>query len=289
MQEIVGMTTNALVLASMYILVTLGFAFLFNMLGIFNFAHGAIYMLGAYVGFALISVFGLNRYIGLILAAVVLLFIGLFVARFFFRPYVGDFNRILMGCVAITMILQTSVNIAVGSQYLALPPFLGGMFKLGIVEVSNERVFTFGVGIVLLALVIWFVYKTKWGQQMQAIAQDLDGARLLGINVNRILAIATALGFAIASVAGCLLGAYTHLGPFMGEQILVKVLIIAILAGAGNIGGICITGLILGILDSVLPLVLPMQQSSLAANAITSVVVVVLILIRPQGLFGHEA
>lgn len=289
MQDAVGMITNALVLASMYILVTLGFAFLFNMLGIFNFAHGAIYMLGAYAGFAFIALLGLDKYASLILAALVLAIVGIFIARFFFKPYVGDFNRILMGCVALTMILQTSVNIAVGSQYLALPPFLGGMFKLGPVELSNERIFTFGIGIILLALVLWFVYKTKWGQQMQAISQNLNGARLLGINVNRILIIATALGFALASVAGCLLGAYTHLGPFMGEQILVKVLIIAILAGAGNIGGICVTGLILGILDSILPVVLPVQSSSLASNAITAVIVVILILIRPRGFFGHEA
>lgn len=289
MQDAVGMITNALVLASVYILVTLGFAFLFNMLGIFNFAHGSIYMLGAYVGFAFIAVLDINKYTGLILAAIVLGIIGLFIARFFFRPYVGDFNRILMGCVAVTMILQTSVNIVVGTQYLALPPFIGGMFKLGIVEISYERIFTFGVGVVLLALVLWFVYKTKWGQQMQAISQNITGARLLGISVNRILAIATAIGCALAAVGGCLLGAYSHLGPFMGEQILVKVLIIAILAGAGNIGGICITGLILGTLDSLLPVVLPVQSSSLASNAITSVIVVVLILIRPRGFFGHEA
>ena len=271
----------------MYVLVALGFAFLLNMLGIFNFAHGAIYMVGGYVGFVFIAVFGLNWWVGLLLAVLILALWGLFQANFFFRPFVGDFNRILMGCVAITIIFQTGVNVLAGSQYLALPPFIRGMLNIGPVQVSYERILTFVIGFLLLGATIWFVHRTKWGKQMQAISQDLEGAALQGISVPRILALASAVGCGLATIGGCLLGSYASLGPFMGDTMMVKVLILAILAGAGSISGILYTGLILGVLDSVLPVYLPGTTTSLSANAITAAIVVVLVLIRPKGFFGH--
>jgi len=287
MQDIILIVTNSLVLSSMYVLVALGFAFLLNMLGIFNFAHGAIYMVGGYVGFVFIAVFGLNWWVGLLLAVLILALWGLFQANFFFRPFVGDFNRILMGCVAITIIFQTGVNVLAGSQYLALPPFIRGMLNIGPVQVSYERILTFVIGFLLLGATIWFVHRTKWGKQMQAISQDLEGAALQGISVPRILALASAVGCGLATIGGCLLGSYASLEPFMGDTMMVKVLILAILAGAGSISGILYTGLILGVLDSVLPVYLPGTTTSLSANAITAAIVVVLILIRPKGLFGH--
>ena len=287
MEDVILIVTNSLVLSSMYVLVALGFAFLLNMLGIFNFAHGAIYMVGGYVGFLFIAVFGLNPWVGLLLAVLILALWGVFQANFFFRPFVGDFNRILMGCVAITIIFQTGVNVLAGSQYLALPPFIRGMLTIGTVNVSYERILTFVIGFALLGATIWFVQRTKWGQQMQAISQDLEGAALQGISVPRILALASAVGCGLATIGGCLLGSYASLEPFMGDTMMVKVLILAILAGAGSISGILYTGLILGVLDSVLPVYLPGTTTSLSANAITAAIVVVLILIRPKGFFGH--
>ena len=287
MEDVILIVTNSLVLSSMYVLVALGFAFLLNMLGIFNFAHGAIYMVGGYVGFLFIAVLDLNPWVGLLLAVLILALWGVFQAKFFFRPFVGDFNRILMGCVAITIIFQTGVNVLAGSQYLALPPFIRGMLTIGTVNVSYERILTFVIGFALLGATIWFVRRTKWGQQMQAISQDLEGAALQGISVPRILALASAVGCGLATIGGCLLGSYASLEPFMGDTMMVKVLILAILAGAGSISGILYTGLILGVLDSVLPVYLPGTTTSLSANAITAAIVVVLILIRPKGFFGH--
>ena len=119
---------------------------------------------------------------------------------------------------------------------------------------------------------------------MQAISQDIQGAFLQGINVHRISALASFIGCALAAIAGCLIGAYLSLGPFMGDFMLVKILILAILSGAGSISGIFFAGLILGALDSVLPLF----TSGAASDAIAVGIVVVVLLIRPQGFFGHE-
>jgi len=210
---------------------------------------------------------------------------GVFLERFCFRPFVGDFNRIIMVCVAVIVILQTSVNIIVGTQIVSLPPFAEGVLRIGLVSVSYERIATFAVGAFLLGAVVWFVNRTKWGQQMQAISQDIEGASLQGIKVHRISALASFIGCALAAIAGCMIGAYLSLGPFMGDFMLVKVLILAILSGVGSISGIFIAGLVLGALDSILPLFI----SGAASDAVAVGIVVVLLLIRPQGFFGHEA
>jgi branched-chain amino acid transport system permease protein len=144
---------------------------------------------------------------------------GIFLEKFCFRRFAGDFNRIVMICVAIIVILQTAVNIVVGTQILSLPPFAEGTSKIGPVSVGNERIVTFAIGVFLLLVIIWFVNKTKWGQQMQAISQNIQGAFLQGINVHRVSALASFIGCALAAIAGCLIGAYLSLGPFMGNFI----------------------------------------------------------------------
>jgi branched-chain amino acid transport system permease protein len=284
MELVVATLTNLLILSSMYILVALGFAFLFNMLGILNLAHGAIYMLGGYIGLAFISALGFNQWVALILTAIIIGGFGVFLERFAFRPFVGDFNRTVMICVAIIVILQTGVNIIAGTHVFSLPPFIEGVLRIEPVAVSYERIITFAIGAVLLGGISWFVNRTKWGQQMQAISQNIEGAALQGINVHRVSALACFIGCSLAAIAGCLMGAYLSLGPFMGDFMLVKVLMVAIIAGVGSISGVFIVGLILGSLDSVLPLLV----GGAASDAIAVGIVVVLLLIRPQGFFGHE-
>ncbi|GAJ22175.1 unnamed protein product, partial [marine sediment metagenome] len=131
MELIVATLTNFLILSSMYILVALGFAFLFNMLRILNFAHGAIYMVGGYLGLAFIILLGFNQWIALLLTVLIVAAFGLFLEKFCFRPFVGDFNRIVMVCIAISVILQTAVNIIAGTKTLALPPFVEGVLRAG--------------------------------------------------------------------------------------------------------------------------------------------------------------
>jgi branched-chain amino acid transport system permease protein len=275
---------NALILSSMYILTALGFAFLFNMLRIFNFAHGAIYMIGGYICYYFIVGLGVNQWLSLLIAVIIVALFALFLERYCFRRLVGNFNLIIMMGVAIVVILQTTVNIMVGDRTLAIPPFAEGIFSAGNVAISYEKLVTFAIGGVLLAAIMWFVNRTKIGHQMQAIAQNRGGAILQGINIHRVSAIAFAVGCGLAAVAGGLLGAYLRLSPFMGDLMLVKVLIIFMLAGAGSIGGILIAGLVLGVLTAALPVMVPGAGS----DAIIIVIVVILLLIRPQGFFGYE-
>lgn len=284
MELAVTTAVNSLILSSMYILAALGFAFLFNMLRIFNLAHGAIYMIGGYIAYFFITGIGLNHWLALLLATLIVGAFGVLLERFFFRRFVGDFNLIIMVCVVIVVVLQTTVNIMVGNRTMAIPPFAEGVFRTSLFSISYEKMVTFSAGAILLGAIIWFVNRTSIGQQMQAIAQHRRGAILQGIDIHRVSAIAFALGCGLAAIAGCFMGAYLRLSPYMGDLMLVKVLIIFMLAGAGSIGGILIAGLVLGTLTAVLPVLV----SGAASDAIIIAVVVLLLLIRPQGFFGYE-
>jgi branched-chain amino acid transport system permease protein len=285
MELFVQTLTNVLILSSAYILVSIGFAFLFNMLGILNLAHGAVYMVGGYLCYLFIVALGMNHWIALPLSVIIVAGLGVFLEKFCFRPFIGDLNRIIMVCVGITVVLTTTVNIMIGSKVLAIPTFIGGMMNAGPIVVNYDRIFTFAIGGIILLLTTLLVGRTRWGLQMQAITQNLEAASLQGINIHRISAIACALGFGLAALAGCLMGALYNLSPFMGQLTLIKVLMVVILAGVGSFGGIFIVGLILGILYSALPVLLP----GAASDAIAVTVFIIILLFRPQGFFGHAA
>lgn len=285
MEQVVATIFNVLILSSMYILVALGFAFLFNMLGILNLAHGAVYMVGGYIGFALINSAGVNPWVAILIATLIMAGFGVVLERFCFRPFTGDFNRIVMVGVGINVVLQTAVNALLGTRMQALPSFFDGYLRFGVVSVSYQRITIFLIGAALLVSVSWFVRRTKHGQQMQAISQDIEGAALSGINVHRVSALACAIGSGMAALAGCLMGSYLMLSPYMGDLMLIKALVLVILAGIGSIGGIFVTGLLLGGLDAVAPVIF----DGAVADAIPYVVVVVVLLLRPRGFFGREA
>ena len=275
---------NVLMLSSIYILVALGFALLLTVLGILNFAHAAIYMVGGYICYQLAVVVGINQWASLLISMIAVGLLGLFLERVFFRPFLKDMNRIVVVTLALIIILQATINVTVGSYIRRIPSFVPGVLKFSNVSVSGDRLATFVIGGVLLLAVILFIRKTKTGLQMLAISQDSDGAALQGIRTHRIFAVTTAIGCALAAVAGSLMGAILSLSPFMGDIMLVKAIEIVILAGIGSIGGVLVGGLILGTIDAVLPLFISGSATDLTGLCI----IIILLLIRPQGLFGRE-
>jgi branched-chain amino acid transport system permease protein len=283
--EIVAQTiVNILMLSSIYILVALGFALLLNVLGILNFTHAAIYMVGGYVCYQLAVVVGLNQWVSLFVSMIIVGLLGLLLEKFFFRPFLKDMNRIVIITLALIVILEATINVTVGSYIRRIPAFVPGVLRSGGISVSGDRLATFFVGSILLLGTILFIRKTKTGLQMLAISQDIDGAALRGIRIQRIFAVTTAIGCALAAVAGSLMGAVLSLSPYMGDYMLVKAIEIVILAGIGSIGGVLVGGLILGAVDATLPLLI----SGSATDLIGLCIIIVILLFRPQGLFGHE-
>ena len=275
---------NALVLGIMYILAALGFAFIFNMLGTINLAHGALYMVGAYLCYYMCAKAGMNNWLAMVVAAIVLAAVGLLLERVMFRPFMADFDRIIMIGVALLTIGQTIANVLTGSQALVIPAYATGTTYIFGVPISNVRLLTFGVGLVLLLIALYIVNRTALGRQMEAVAQDRLGAALQGININRVSATVCAIGCALAAIAGCFMGAYQGLSANMGDTMNLRILMLVMLAGAGSMNGIIITGTVMGFLDCVCP----MLFQGNAGSAVPIAIVVILLLIKPKGFFGHE-
>lgn len=284
MNVIPNVAVNTLVLASMYILASLGFAFIFNMLGSVNLAHGAFYMTAAYITYYLCSRLGMNNWLAMLLSTVVLALVGILMERFCFRPFQKEFDRVVMVSVAImTMLQQLAVQIS-GSQTISIPAYASGSVDMGFMVVTGEKLLTFAVGAVLLVVTLFMVYRTKLGMQMEALSQDRMGAALQGIPVNKVSALVCGLGFAFAAVAGSMMGAYQQVSSNMGDNINVRILMLVMLAGAGSMNGILITGFLMALLDSICPII----WDSYTASSIACSAVVVLLLMKPKGFFGHE-
>lgn len=284
METLFEILVNAVLLSSMYILAAAGFALVLSIMNVLNFAHGAIYMVGGFLCYELSAKYGLNQWLALVLAAGLMAAFGLFLERFFFRRFYGDFFSSVIISIAVIFILQTTINLTVGVNVRSLPAFASGMLHIGGVTISMERLVTAIIGAGLLAALVVFVRASKTGQQMLAVAQDAEGAALQGIRIHRVAAIAVAAGCAMAAIAGSLMGAVFDLNTTMGDHILVKVIQVVILSGIGSVGGVLIGGLVIGSIDSVLPLF----TSPAVTQAAGVIIVIGLLLVRPQGLFGRE-
>jgi branched-chain amino acid transport system permease protein len=186
--------------------------------------------------------------------------------------------------IAIILILENSVNVTVGAYVRSLPSFAPGILKIGTYSFATDKLLTFIIGGVLLAALIWFTRSTKYGTQMQAISQNLEGASLQGISVHRMSALACAMSCGMAAVAGCLMGALFNLSAFMGDNMLVKALELVILGGIGSTGGIIFSGLLIGTIDAVVPLFL----DGATGQVIGLGIIVAILIFRPQGFFGRE-
>ena len=284
MDTIITCTVNGLVLSAIYILVALGFSLQLSIMGIFNFAHGAIYMIGAYVTYGLSVGLGLNPWVSLLLSVILVGAFGLFVERFCFRPFQSKITRMIVMAIALILILQTAVEVTLGGVTRALPAFVPGILRVGFISVDAERVLTFCIGAVLLALMTYLIQKTQIGQQMLAVAQDAEGAALQGIDTHRTAAIATVIACATAALSGSLMATIFSMNPFMGDNILLKAIQVTILSGIGSIGGILAGGLIMGLLNAFLPV---LTEASIG-ELVTILIVILILLIRPKGLFGYE-
>lgn len=284
MNTLITCTVNGLVLSAIYILVALGFGLQLSIMGIFNFAHGAVYMIGAYVTYGLSVGLGLNPWISLLISVIVVGASGLFLEKFCFRPFQSKPTRMIVMAIALIIILETAVEVTLGGVTRALPPFMPGILRTGFISVDSERILTFGIGVILLVSLTYMIQKTQIGQQMLAVAQDAEGAALQGIDTHRISATATVIACATAALSGSLMATIFSMNPFMGDNILLKAIQVVILSGIGSIGGILAGGLIMGLLNAFLPVLTDASIGEL----ITILIVILILLIRPKGLFGYE-
>jgi branched-chain amino acid transport system permease protein len=275
---------NGLAAGWIYILVALGLTLVFGIMNIVQFAHGEIYMLGAYCSYFLIKLYGFSFWEALPLSALLVGLLGIVLERFFFRPFRGRFEPSIIVAVGLMLLLQTIAVVGFGTDTKSMGGIIPGVLKVSGVTLSWDRLIAILVGIILVAALFLLIKKTKTGQAMVAISQDIYAASLQGIDVNRISAFAMVIGCALAAIAGSLMGSIFSTSPFMGTSAITKGIAVIILGGLGSITGAVVGGFILGLIDGLVP---PLLSSTMAGIVGFGVIIIVLIL-RPRGLFGHE-
>jgi len=275
---------NGLMAGWIYILVALGLTLVLSIVGIVQLAHGEIYMVGAYIVYYFCVSAGLNFFLSLLISILCVGFLGVILEKFFLRPFRDDVEGAIISTIALILILQTAVVAIAGVSYKDIPSPIQGVLTVLGARLSWERLITILVSITLVVVLLVFITRTRIGQAMIAVSEDREAAALQGINVNLVSSVAMFLGCALAAAAGGLTGAIFDLTPFMGSFALMKGIEVIILGGLGSIPGAIIGGLVLGLVDGLVTPLLSVQMASI----IGLIVIILILLFRPQGLLGHE-
>ena len=283
-QAIAQSIMNGLCLGWIYILIAAGLSLIFGIMNILQFAHGEVYMLGAYVVYYFNVMLGFNFFVALFISIVFMLVLGSILERFIFRPLVGEPLTPLIVSLGLMIILQASVQIMFGVSPKSIPSFYANVADLMGVKMGSDRLIVVGISAAIISGLYLMLKKTKLGQAPTASAQHPDASRLMGINPYLMAAAAMAIGSALAGAAGGLMGSILKIDPFMGGAVLIKGLIIIVLGGKGSLLGVIVGGLLVGLIDGIVPVLFGPAVAAIAPLFIVAIIVV----IRPQGFFGYE-
>lgn len=274
---------NGLALGWIYVLMALGLTLIFGIMRIMQFAHGEVYMLGAYVVYYLTASLNLPLLVATGLSMLAMAIVGLFLERFLFRSFKEDWPSAVVAAVGLTLILQSGAVVMFGLYQRNIPVLAQGPFNIMGSIVPKDRIAAVAVAVVLSLALYLFLRMTKYGQAMVASAQSPEGAILQGIGPNKMAALSMGIGCALAAVGGTLAGSLFMLSPFMGLMPLIKGLTIIVLGGMGSLPGAFMAGMILGLIDGLVPILFGAAWASIGPLLL----VIVVLLIKPQGFFGH--
>jgi branched-chain amino acid transport system permease protein len=274
---------NGLALGWIYVLMALGLTLIFGIMHIMQFAHGEIYMLGAYVVYYLTASFKLPLLAAMALSMLVMAGVGLVLERFLFRPLKVDWSSAVVGATGLTLILQSGSVVMFGLYQRNIPLLAQGPFDIMGTVVPKDRIAAVMAAVILSLALYLFLKLTEYGQAMVASAQSPEGAILQGIDPNRMSALSMAIGCALAAAGGTLAGSLFTLSPYMGLVPLVKGITIIVLGGMGSLPGAFIAGMTLGLIDGLVPILFGAAWASIGPLLL----VIVVLVIKPQGFFGH--
>ncbi|MEX2783772.1 branched-chain amino acid ABC transporter permease [Streptococcus sp. H49] len=276
---------NGLILGSVYALLALGYTMVYGIIKLINFAHGDIYMMGAFIGYYLISYYHLNFFLALLLTMVITAALGVLIEFLAYRP-LRNSTRIaaLITAIGVSFFLEYSMVYLVGAQARPFPQAIKTVkYALGPVSISNVQIIILLVSVILMLALQFIVQKTKMGKAMRAVSVDSDAARLMGINVNSTISFTFALGSAMAGAAGVLIGLYYNsINPLMGMTPGIKAFVAAVLGGIGIIPGAALGGFIIGLLET---FSISIGLSSYR-DAVVYAILIFILLIRPAGILG---
>jgi branched-chain amino acid transport system permease protein len=289
---------NGLSLGAIYALIAIGYTMVYGIIGMINFAHGEVYMIGAYVGLIAIVVLGavsslpvfLIVFLAIVAAVWVTASYGWAIERFAYRPLRGSPRLVpLISAIGMSIFLQNYIAVLQTTRDLSVPELIEGRFfsitfDQFNVSMSNSRALILFSTIVLMAVVTWYIKTTRMGRACRACSQDIKMASLLGIDVNKVIAFTFILGASLAAIGGVLIGlSINKINPFIGFVVGLKAFTAAVLGGIGSIPGAMLGGALLGLVETFASAYLPTEYKDVVAFGL----LIVILLIRPSGLLGR--
>jgi branched-chain amino acid transport system permease protein len=289
---------NGLTVGSTYALIAIGYTMVYGIIGMINFAHGEVYMIGSYIAFtalAALALFGIEFLPLLIIGAFVVSMIvtsayGYSIERVAYRPLRGG-NRLipLISAIGMSIFLQNLVRLAQGSRDIAMPNMIPGGINIGPetgfhATLSYMQMIIFVVTLITMTALTFFITRSRMGRACRACAEDLKMTNLLGINTNGIIALTFVIGAALAAVAGVLLGMYYGVvNPYIGFMAGLKAFTAAVLGGIGSIPGAVLSGLLLGVTESMTAGYFSSEYKDVVAFSL----LILILLFRPSGILGR--
>jgi branched-chain amino acid transport system permease protein len=293
---------NGLVLGSIYALVALGYTMVYGILGLINFAHGDICMIGALTALTVaqaLAAMGVPAPVALLLAAVaavlVCVALGAAIERTAYRP-LRRAPRLapLITAIGVSILLQYSAALIWGKQYLSMPEMVKpSEIVMGGVQLTDLQVFIFLLACAVMAGLLWFIKASRMGRAMRATEQNPEVAGLMGVDINRVIAFTFVLGSAVGAIAGVMVVLYYGIGHyFMGFMLGLKAFTAAVLGGIGNVAGAMIGGLLLGIIESLASgYIGDLTGGVLGSNyrdIFAFLVLIGVLVLRPSGIMGQH-
>lgn len=285
-QAFLGQLLIGLINGSFYAMLSLGLAIIFGLLRIINFAHGAQYMMGAFVGLLLLSWLGVNYWLALLLAPLIVGLSGVVIERLALcRLYNLDHLYGLLFTFGLALVIEGGFRYFHGSsgQPYAPPALLSGGVNLGFMYLPVYRAWVVGASLIVCIGTWLLIEKTKLGAYLRAATENPTLVQAFGVNVPFLLTLTYGLGTALAALAGILAAPIYQVSPLMGSNLIIVVFAIVVVGGMGSIMGAIVTGYMLGILEGLTKAFYPE-----ASNIVIFVIMAIVLLVRPAGLFGRD-
>lgn len=289
MEQFLQQIINGISLGSIYALIALGYTMVYGIIKLINFAHGDVYMLGAYIGYFCMTNLRLGFLPSLLIAMAFCVLLGVTIEKIAYKP-LRNATRIavLITAIGVSLFIEYGTMFFVKADVRSYPPLTGWMtesFNLGNIRITMQQIVIVVITIILMLLLQFIVKRTRIGKAMRAVSLDKDAAELMGINVNSTISFTFVLGSALAGAAGVLVGIYYNsINPLMGIMPGLKAFVAAVFGGIGIIPGAMIGGFFIGTLE----VMVSGYGNSMFRDAVVFAVLILILIIKPSGLLGKE-